>query len=459
MTLLTSDRPCAAPARDGRAAPRRATHYFDGLPVRAAHRRVFILVMIAYFFDQLDNWNFGYIAPALRSSWGLGLERIATINSAYFVGMTVGGLLGGFCSDRFGRRRVFLYGMALFSTASVVNGLAGGFGLFVAARATTGVGLFAMMVCSHTYLAEISPGESRGRWQGRVAAVGYCAVPVIGIAANLVIPLGAQAWRALFILGGLGIVPLALAWRSLPESPRWLVSRGRVAEAEATVRALTGHDVDLSQAAARTGRPPGPLTSLRTIFSRANARPTAVLLVLFALETPASFIVRTWITTLLDAQGMSMRLALVATFCMQIGVPFGCWVSSRVSDLGGRKWPIVALLLAESALAVSFGHVRGHWALIVLGFLLTASGMAVGFISYTYATENYPTRLRNSADGVHNAVGRSMVAAAQPLVPGLFASAGFTGVFTAIAVGLLPAAALVAAAGRRTGGRSLEEIS
>ena len=52
-----------------------------------------------------------------------------------------------------------------------------------------------------------------------------------------------------------------------------------------------------------------------------------------------------------------------------------------------------------------------------------------------------------------------MVAATQPLVPGLFASAGFTGVFTAIAVGLLPAAALVAAAGRRTGGRSLEEIS
>ena len=140
MTLLTSDRRAAAPARPGPTGPRRATHYFDGLPVRAAHRRVFVLVMIAYFFDQLDNWNFGYIAPALRSSWGLGLERIATINSAYFVGMTVGGLLGGFCSDRFGRRRVFLYGMALFSTASVVNGLAGGFGLFVAARALTGVG-------------------------------------------------------------------------------------------------------------------------------------------------------------------------------------------------------------------------------------------------------------------------------------------------------------------------------
>lgn len=459
MSLLTQDLRGTGPAPLVPVAHRQVNNYFDGLPVRPAHRRVFVLVMIAYFFDQLDNWNFGYIAPALRSSWGLGLERIATINSAYFVGMTIGGLLGGFCSDRFGRRRVFLHGMALFSTASIANGLSNNFGTFVVARAATGVGLFAMMVCSHTYLAEMAPGESRGRWQGRVAAVGYCAVPVIGIAANLLIPLGAQAWRALFIAGGLGVLPLAIAWRQLPESPRWLVSRGRLAEAEETVRSLTGHDIDLSQAAAQATAPPGPVESLRGIFSRASARPTLVLLVLFALETPASFIVRTWITTLFDARGMSMRLALVATFCMQIGVPFGCWVSSRVSDLGGRKWPIVALLLSESALALVFGHAQGQWTLIVVGLLLTASGMAVGFISYTYATENYPTGLRNSADGVHNATGRSMVAAVQPLVPGLFATAGFSGVFTALAVGLLPAAAVVAALGRRTGGRSLEEIS
>ncbi|WP_316667378.1 MFS transporter [uncultured Propionibacterium sp.] len=459
MTILAQHHRSAGSAPSEQAAPRLINNYFDGLPVRTAHRRVFILVMIAYFFDQLDNWNFGYIAPALRGSWGLDLGQIARINSAYFVGMTVGGLLGGFCSDRFGRRKVFMYGMALFSACSLINGLATSPALFAVARAVTGVGLFAMMVCSHTYLAELSPGESRGRWQGRVAAAGYCAVPVIGIAANLIIPLGSHAWRALLFIGGLGIIPLALAWRSLPESPRWLVAQGRLPEAERTVRALTGYDVDLSRAAAHVRKPPGALARPRALLSRANLTPTVVLLVLFALETPASFIVRTWITTLLDAQGMGMRLALVATFCMQTGVPFGCWVSSRLSDLGGRKWSIVALLLAESALALAFGHLRGHWALILVGFLLTASGMAVGFISYTYATENYPTGLRNSADGVHNAVGRSMVAAVQPLVPGLFASAGFAGVFSTIAVGLLPAAAIVAAAGRRTGGRPLEEIS
>ena len=53
------------------AAPKKANNYFDGLAVTGMHKAVFFILMLAYFFEQMDNWNFGFIAPAVFASWGL----------------------------------------------------------------------------------------------------------------------------------------------------------------------------------------------------------------------------------------------------------------------------------------------------------------------------------------------------------------------------------------------------
>ena len=83
-------------------------NYFDGLEVTGVHKFIFYIIMMAYFFEQLDNWNFGFIAPALQESWHLQMTDIATIVFWYFIGMTSGGFLGGVISDFIGRRKTFL---------------------------------------------------------------------------------------------------------------------------------------------------------------------------------------------------------------------------------------------------------------------------------------------------------------------------------------------------------------
>ena len=83
-------------------------NYFDGLKVTGPYKMVFFIIMFAYFFEQMDNWNFAFIAPALMADWGITMADIGKINFAYFVAMTLGGLAGGVISDLIGRRKTFL---------------------------------------------------------------------------------------------------------------------------------------------------------------------------------------------------------------------------------------------------------------------------------------------------------------------------------------------------------------
>ena len=119
-----------------------ANNYFDGIAVRGIHALLFFIIMAAYFFEQFDNWNFGFIAPALSQSWGLKPTDIATILFWYFIGMTSGGFVGGVVSDLIGRRKTFLISIVIFSVSSIITGFTDNFVVFTIFRALTGFGVF-----------------------------------------------------------------------------------------------------------------------------------------------------------------------------------------------------------------------------------------------------------------------------------------------------------------------------
>ena len=148
-------------------------NYFDGLEVSTVHKILFFIIMMAYFFEQMDNWNFGFIAPALMKSWSLTMVDVSKITFAYFMAMTLGGLTGGIISDFIGRRKTFLGAILIFTVFSIANGFVHTLPLFIFTRAMTGFGVFCMMVTSQAYIAEMAPADSRGKWQGLTAAIGF----------------------------------------------------------------------------------------------------------------------------------------------------------------------------------------------------------------------------------------------------------------------------------------------
>lgn len=433
-------------------------NYFDGIPVTGVHQFLFFIIMGAYFFEQLDNWNFGFIAPAMAQSWNLQMTDIATVVFWYFVAMTTGGFLGGVISDFIGRRKTFLGAILVFSISSVITGFTESFVVFTIFRALTGFGVFCLMVTSQAYIAEMAPAESRGKWQGRVAAVGFCAVPVVAFMCRLIVPLGPEAWRIILYIGGIGVVGFFVGLKYLKESPRWLVSRGRVAEAEEIVRFLTHKNVSLGEAAKKVETKGKVSEVLVGMFKKKYIVRTLVLIALFVTITPAGFLFTTWTTQLIKLKGFSVEDSLTATTIISIGVPVGCFLASLVSDRGGRKIPIMGLAALSGLTALAFAFLDGLSGLTAAGFLLSVFNLAVNFTLFSYAAESYPTKMRNTATGFHNGLARLSVSATQPLIPVIHTAYGFAGVFSSVAfLFILPAIPLLIW-GMRTGGKSLEEI-
>jgi putative MFS transporter len=349
--------------------------------------------------------------------------------------------------------------MLLFSLGSVANGFANSLSAVIVTRAVTGFGIFCLMVCSQAYIAEISPAESRGKWQGLIAAVGFSAVPVIGAVCRLIIPLSPEAWRYIFFMGGFGLIAFVFGFKYLKESPRWLVARKRVPEAEQVVLEITGISVDLSQAAANTQPRESAWETLLGMFSLKYLPRTLVLAFFVILTVPATFVICVWTPTLLNRRGLSVKDSLLASFILMIGVPVGCYIAGLVSDMGGRKIPLAIATTLIAVFSAIFAQVSGFLPIVIVGFLLISSVLASSFICFSYIAESYPTRMRNTAVGIHNATGRFATSFMQLLVPVIFASSGFVGVYRVLAAMVILPVFVVLIWGLRTGGEPLERIA
>lgn len=442
---------------DGVSTARIKNNYFDGLKVTGFHKVVFLIIMLAYFFEQMDNWNFGFISPKLLETGHMTMQDIGFINTCYFIAMTLGGVLGGVISDIIGRRKTFLFSIAVFSIASVVNGFVDDFTLFVIARSMTGFGVFCLMVTSQAYIAEMAPSESRGKWQGLVAAVGFSAVPVVALLCRIIIPMHPDAWRFVFYFGGLGIIGFILGIKYLQESPRWLVSKQRQAEAEAIVETITGRKIDLSDASKNVQKAESFISVIVGMFHPDYIKRTGLLMLSFIMTVPAGFAFTVFAPTLIKAKGFTIEETLTASIVISIGVPVGCYLSSLVSDLGGRKLPLAILYAILGAIMLVFGQLESYWAVMACGFLLSVANMAGSFILFSYTAESYPTRMRNTATGLHNGIARLSVSAFMSIIPVIYANYSFSGVFTTTAVMAIIPVLPILFWGVRTGCKPLEE--
>ncbi len=434
-------------------------NYFDGLPVADPQKFTLYILMLAYFFQQFTNWSFGFLAPAFSTFLALsGYSADAMIGRVlfwYFTGMTAGAFVGGILSDRFGRRKVMLAAMVILSVASIINGAASNFSLFLVARATTGFGVFCLMVVSHAYIAEICPAESRGKWQCLVAAVGFSSAPLAALLCQVTTPIAPESWRVLFFFGGLGLLPFGIALFFLKESPRWLAAQGRVKEAEEIVRELSGYHIDLSDAAPK--QVPNFYRSLADIFALRYLKRTLVLALLFSTATPGIFIMFSWTTRLL-AISHGMQRALDITMYMSFAVPISCWFWSMVVDKGGRKTPLVLGCLVSSCLILLFAVAPTFVLQTATGTVMNIAYVGLSFLQFVLVAESYPTYMRNTAVGLHNGLGRLVMAALQPAI--LWASQvyGPFGIFAGAAGLLCLGIPVYAIWGRRTAGVSLEEL-
>jgi MFS transporter, putative metabolite:H+ symporter len=433
----------------------------DRLPMSGFHRRIMWLIGIGMFFDGFDIYVASTVLGATLKSGFSTLGENALFVSLTFLGMMLGSLATGFLGDRYGRRFTYQTNLILFGLASLGAALAPTMAVLIACRFVMGLGLGAENVVGYSTLTEFAPPASRGRLQGLMAVFVVSGLPVAGLIGLVIIP--HFGWRAMFVLGGIGALGVWYARKSLPESPRWLETVGRHAEAE-VILARIEREVAAAQPSgvlpSAVSRPSVPQSrELASLFAGAMLPRMIVGCVTLIVINTLLYGFVTWLPTFFVHQGFSIAKSFGFALVMSLGAPVGSAIGALTADRWGRKPTIIVSSLVAIVFGAIYPFVSNEVLLPVIGLLLVIPiYVLVALLFAIYVPELFPTEVRLRASGICNTLGRGATIVTPFIVVALFGHYGIVGVL-ALMIGLLAIQIVVVAwLGVEPTGQRLEEI-
>lgn len=423
----------------------------DKIPFTRKHLRVLTGSGIGWALDAMDVGLISFVIAALTAQWGIGKGEAGWIASVGFIGMAIGASVGGLVADRLGRRHVFALTLLVYGIATGASALAGGVVALLVLRFFVGLGLGAELPVASTYVGEFAPSRIRGRlivileafW-----AVGWTASALIGY---FVIPSSDAGWRWAFAIGALPAIYAIVVRLRLPESPRWLATRGRLAEADRIVAELeSAAGLAPVAAGAATGADmAGATTSV--VGSSTAARLAALWAPEFRVRTGSLWLVWLcvnfayygafiWIPSILYADGFDLVKSFGFTLIITLAQLPGYAASAWLIEVWGRRMTLSVFLAGSAVSAFAFGTVSSAGWIIGFGMALSFFNLGAWGALYAVTPEIYPTSLRGTGAGWAAAVGRIASIVAPLLVPVLLTAGGSAltfavfGVFFAIAM-------------------------
>ncbi len=433
----------------------------DRLPVSGFHWRILSLIGAGMFLDGFEIYLAGGVLGALVKSGWSDMAHNGQFISATFLGMMLGAWVAGVVGDHYGRRFSYQINLLIFGLASLAGALAPSIGWLIVARFFMGIGLGAEIVVGYATLSEFVPPVARGKWIAGLAVCTNSALLVSALTSYFIIP--AFGWRWMFVITGVGGLIVWYLRKAMPESPRWLESKGRFAEAE---QVMTAIEAEVS----RTATLPAPLVSsesvaapamrpLVTIFSR-QLLPRTIVASLIACGINAGvygFIA--WMPTFFVKQGLSIVTSLGYTTFMSFGGPIGALIALVAADRAGRKPVLIVASLVAIAIGLAYPHVRDTVPFIAMGFaLVTAIYVLIGVGFAIYMPELFPTDLRMRGVGFCNTLGRGVAMLTPFAVVPMFAAQGVGGVAGLIAAVLAAMCLAIWTLGIETRRQSLEAL-
>lgn len=447
-------------------AQREIAARMERLPITRTQTKARIVVGMATFFDGYDILVLGLVMPVLAAEWQLSRPAIGYLLSGTFFGQLLGALLFPYLAERLGRLRSATYSVWVVGLFSLACAASWNFTSLICARVAHGIGLGGEIPVASTYINEIAPAKVRGRFflmYEAAFAVGYIVATALGA---LLIP--HYGWKVMFLIGSLPAFVAAVMRRLLPESPRWLASKGRTAEAKAIVASME------REAEAKLGRAlpqpdpsvaPPPVahrTNLAEFFTPTYHMRTWVIWSIWGFNFFVTQALNAWLPTIYRQElHLSLQQTLYFTFATQtLSIGSAIVVALLIDRVGRRIW--IGCALAVGSLALLFLAVEGGQDAVMLLVFSTITNFSLASVSvsiYVYTSELYPTRMRALGAGMGSTV-RNLFATLSPIaVAFMLDNHGLAGVFLMLGLAPLIPAVMVLAFGTETKGRVLEEIS
>ncbi|MDR7080221.1 putative MFS transporter [Neobacillus niacini] len=393
----------------------------DRLPFSGFHKYLLLVCGAGTLVDGIDIGLTGSIMASLGGEWNLQPNQLGLIGSAGFVGMFLGALFSGPLADRFGRRKVFLTTILFIVLFTFMNGLAWNLESFLLFRLLTGIGLGAEVPLMISYFSEMVPSKSRGKlitiFEGffpigliLAAILGFILVPRFG-------------WSSLFFVAAAPGIFIFLARLKLFESPRWLLSKNRIQEADHITTAIENTIITeqkiLSEVTTEQKLIEGVKKApIMEIWTKQYAGKTLMLSVVWFSCFYGTYGFLIWLPTLWVQQGLSLSQSLFFTMLLTTASIPGIYCVVPLIDKVGRKKLLIASYLIGIVGILGFGLIGNFTSQIIFGFIFNFATSMSMVCLYAYTPELFPTRMRATAVSFASSAGRvgGIVA---PIVAGL----------------------------------------
>ena len=434
------------------------------------HLRPRIIVGSATFFDAFDALSLAFVLPVLVRLWGLSPGQIGSLISIGYLGQFLGALIFGSLAEAIGRVRAAAAAVAIMSVMSLGCALAPGFAILLVCRFVQGVGVGGEMPVAAVYINELSKAQGRGRFFLLYEMLFPIGLMMTGQIGAVLVPM--FGWQVMFLIGGIpGLIITWLLLR-LPESPRWLISKRRFAEAEAIVREMEAHsrrpvalpvpggELAIGASSSAAGLAPRG-AAWSELLGRVYRRRTVVAWTLWWCAYFITNGLNNWMPTLynqvyaLDLQ-QSLRAGTL-TNVMQVIVLLGC--AFAIDRTGRRLWT-VASFVAGALMLGMLGFFGAHSVVAVIALVTLSYGIvgSANAVLYLYTPEIYPTRMRAIGTGAATCWLR-LASAVAPLLVGYIVAAGGIGSVFLMFAGVGVIGAFAAAFMLETRNRRLEDIA
>ncbi|MDD4601139.1 putative niacin/nicotinamide transporter NaiP [bioreactor metagenome] len=431
----------------------------ERIPIGRFHYKLLFITGLGWMFDAMDTGIIAFILPTLAKQWGLSPAQMGYLGSVGLIGMAIGAVLAGSAADRFGRKKMFALTLVLYSVATGLCSIAPNYEWLLFFRFLVGFGLGGQLPVAVTLVSEYSPPASRGRFIVLLESFWGVGWLVAALISYLIIP--RFGWQMAFFIGALPALYVFHFWRTVPESVRYLISKGKVEEAHNIV---SGLEVAAGLTPAAQAITPKVQETSKIAFAdlwtTVFRRRTIMLWLIWFGIVYSYYGIFTWLPSLMVGQGYTVIKTFEYVLIMTVAQLPGYFAAAYFVDRIGRKATLSGFMAMSAVCAYFFGQGGSPETVLMWGSLMSFFNLGAWGVLYTYTPELYPTRMRAFGSGWAAAVGR-VGGIFAPTIVGFMITGpgGFNKVFTMFTCVMFAVALIILFFGEETKGKSLDEIS
>ncbi|WP_196249862.1 MFS transporter [Rhodococcoides fascians] len=390
---------------------------YDAGPVLPFHRRMVLGSASGSFSDGYVLGVTGIALAVATDSLDISDTWQGLLGSSTLAGLFFGALICGRLADRYGRRLFYGPLMLLFTVVSLLQLLTDPDWSLLVVRFVMGLLLGGDYVSSKALLAEVAPREWRGRALGALGfawTLGFGMAYIVGL---LMRDLGPDAWKWILATSAIPSLVSYLLRIGAPESPRWLVQKGRTAQARRIVTERLGAEYELPETVEETDKP-----SMSVLFRSANARNTFIACLVYTVAVMPTFALGTFLPRVIETLGVDNPYmgSLGYYCCAAIGPFLGLLVIDRLQ----RKTMAFGGFLISGVILLPLMFFGASPLFVVLAFAVFALvTKATSTVGYVYPSELFSTELRGRGVGLAVAssrFGASAITFFMPIVVGRY---------------------------------------